>query len=89
MGFRVNADVARLTDQAGAITGFSVELRIECAECSTKFQFLGLEPGVDTQGARVSIDGLEARLAVSPEGERPSPLARLIANIAPPQSERH
>jgi hypothetical protein len=41
--------------------GFIAEITIVCAECGKPFQLLGLEPGVGTQGARVSIDGLEAK----------------------------
>lgn len=61
--------------------GFMAEIRIVCAQCETPFQFLGLEPGVDTQGARVSIDGLEANIAICPQGARPSPLQRMAFNI--------
>lgn len=61
--------------------GFIADITIECADCGKKFQFLGLEPGVDTQGARVSVDGLEARIAIVPEGARPNPLQRMAFNI--------
>jgi hypothetical protein len=61
--------------------GFMAELRITCGDCGKPFQFLGLEPGLDTQGARVSIDGLEANIAICPEGAKPSPLQRLSYNI--------
>jgi len=61
--------------------GFMAELRIFCGDCGKPFQFLGLEPGLDTQGARVSIDGLEASIAISPEGALPSPMQRMSYNI--------
>lgn len=77
MNFKANVKVARLED----MKQFSAEICIECAECGRKFQFLGLQPGIDLQGARVSVDGLEARLAISPEGEQPSPLDRMMINI--------
>lgn len=57
------------------------EIRIQCRDCRTPFQFLGLEPGIDMQGARVSIDGLEANIAIVPNGTRPSPLQKMAFNI--------
>lgn len=77
MNFSAQVNVARLED-----TGrFMAEITIRCSECDRPFQFLGLEPGIDTDGARVSIDGLEANIAISPQGVRPSPLGRLAFNI--------
>lgn len=57
------------------------ELKIFCGACNKPFQFLGLEPGLDLQGARVSIDGLEANIAISPEGVQPNPLHRMSYSI--------
>lgn len=82
MNFAATVGVARLEDNpGGAITGFNAEIRVHCADCGQKFQFLGLEPGMDTQGARCSMDGLEARIAISPEGSRPNPLQRMAYGI--------
>jgi hypothetical protein len=76
--FRANVRVARLED-----TGrFIAEITVNCDQCGVPFQFLGLEPGVDTDGARVSIDGLEANLAICPQGSRPNPLQRITANVS-------
>ena len=75
---RVEAKIACFKDRPN---GFMAELRIFCGDCGKPFQFLGLEPGFDTQGARVSIDGLEASIAISPEGALPSPLQRMSYNI--------
>lgn len=80
--FRASVAVARLTgEDGGPVTGYVAEIKIECAECGKQFQFLGLEPGMDTQGARVSIDGLEANIAISPEGAMPNPLQRMAYNV--------
>lgn len=77
MNFNAIVDVIRLED-----TGqFMAEIHVECVECKRAFQFLGLEPGIDLQGARVSVDGLEARLAICPQGEKPSPLDRISVQI--------
>jgi hypothetical protein len=77
MDFQVNAKISRLEDSGG----FMAELRASCTQCGTPFQWLGLEPGCDLQGARVSIDGLEANIAICPVGAKPSPLQRMVFNI--------
>ena len=43
---------------------FSADVRINCAECGEPFRFLGFPCGVDLNGAAVSADGTEARLAI-------------------------
>jgi len=77
MSFRAQVNVARLED----VGQFMAEITIRCDECQKPFQFLGLEAGIDTQGARVSLDGLEANIAICPEGARVSHLQRLAFNV--------
>ena len=80
--FSASVGVGRLEDKpGGAITGFMADIRIHCADCGQKFQFLGLQPGMDTQGARCSLDGLEANIAICPEGSKPNPFHRLAYGI--------
>ena len=68
--FFANVDVQRLED-----TGrFAADIRIKCIQCDTPFRFIGLPAGVDLNGAAVSIDGTEARLAIAPKGEVITPL---------------
>lgn len=67
--FRVNAKVARLEDSGR----FMVELAVKCHQCGKPFQWRGLQPGLDTDGARVSLDGLEANIAIVPQGMEPTP----------------
>ena len=81
--FGASVKVARITDAEGKPTSFMAEVRVQCAQCRREFQFLGLQPGLDLQGARVSIDGLEANLAICPQGEQPSALDRIAVNFAP------
>ena len=71
-----NAEVAvhRLEDKGV----FMANIKIHCIDCGKKFQFQGLEPGLSLTGARVSLDGTEARINVCPEGEKPSPLQKLM-----------
>lgn len=72
--FEAFVSVARLED-----TGrFLAEIRIQCRDCGVPMQFKGLEPGYDAEGARVSLDGLEARIGIHPQGERPDPLQQMM-----------
>lgn len=81
LNFDASVGVGRLTDDAGNVTSYMAEIRIKCAGCGVPMQFLGLEPGLDLQGARVSIDGLEANIAVTPEGTRPNPMQRMAYGV--------
>jgi hypothetical protein len=75
--FDCQARIARLEDSGQ----FMAELRIHCTDCGKPFQFLGLQPGIDLQGARVSLDGLEASIAIAPEGTHPNPFQRMSFDI--------
>jgi hypothetical protein len=79
--FAASVAVGRLTNEAGAVTAYAADVKIHCTDCGRKFQFLGLPAGVNLQGATISVDGLEARLAVCPQGEVPSPLDHLAATV--------
>lgn len=67
--FKANVDVSRLEDSGR----FSADVRIMCADCGTPFRFLGLPCGLDLNGATVSADGEEARMAIG--------TAETVANI--------
>ncbi|CAN7322293.1 hypothetical protein LJR084_001860 [Variovorax sp. LjRoot84] len=74
LNFDASCGVARLED-----TGrFMLEVRIKCIDCGKPFQFLGLKPGLNFDGATVSLDGLEANLAIFPDGQRPNPMQTLM-----------
>lgn len=73
MNFDASVAVARLEDSGR----FMAEIRIKCLDCGEPFQFLGLEPGLRLSGAAVSIDGLEANIAISPDSQTASPLVRM------------
>lgn len=84
MDFAASVGVGRLTGTGaseGVVIAYVADIKVHCANCGKPFQFLGLEPGYDNQGARVSIDGLEAHIALSPEGARPNPFHRIAYNI--------
>lgn len=63
--FAAEVDVHRLEDSGR----FQADVRIKCTECGLPFRFIGLPAGLDLNGAAVSPDGTEARLAIGPKGE--------------------
>jgi hypothetical protein len=80
--FSAHVGVHRLSKvDGGPITGYVAEITVKCVDCGRPFQFLALQPGYDTQGATVSIDGLTANLALAPEGAALSPLDRIAYSI--------
>lgn len=68
--FAAEVDVARLEDSGR----FNADVRIKCADCGMPFRFVGLPCGLDLNGAAVSIDGTEARMAIAPRHEVSTPL---------------
>lgn len=72
--FDAQVRVARIED-AGR---FMAEIWISCLDCGVPMQFMGLEPGLNYDGATVSLDGLEANIGIHPRGLRPNPLQKLI-----------
>jgi hypothetical protein len=79
--FTATVEVGRLTNDRGKVKNYMADITVKCADCGKRFQFLGLKPGLDLQGARVSIDGLEARIGLCPAGEQPSALDRIAVNF--------
>lgn len=63
--FLAKVTVVRLQDSGR----FSADVAIKCAECGEQFRFLGLQAGVSHEQPMVSIDGLELRAPIEPEGE--------------------
>lgn len=58
--FTAVVKIARFKDRPEC----QADVRINCAKCQKPFRFLGLPSGLDFRGACVSLDGLEARLAI-------------------------
>lgn len=80
--FAAQVNVHRMSEKTGGpITAYAADVTVRCADCGLPFQFYGLQPGLDMQGARCSVDGLEARLAIGPKGAQPNPLQRMTLNI--------
>jgi len=72
--FNARVDVTFLETSGG----YMADVKIQCAQCNLPFQFHGLQPGINLQGAAVSVDGLEARIAISPQGAQPNPLQLMV-----------
>lgn len=70
MQFDAKVAVARLEDSGR----FMAEVRINCRECGLPFEFQGLPAGLNLNGASVSVDHLEANLAITPQGSKPTTL---------------
>lgn len=74
MNFEAFVQVSRIEDQGR----FVAEIRIRCKDCEAPFQFMGLKPGFDFDGATVSLDGLEANIGISPRGAMPNPIQEML-----------
>ena len=72
--FFATVTVNRLEDSGR----FSADVAIRCQECRTPFRFIGLPGGIDLNGAAVSADGCEARLAIAPQDEVLPPIEGVV-----------
>lgn len=71
--FMADVQIGRLqSGKDGPVERFSADVRVECVDCGVKMKFVGLPMGCDLNGACVSVDGTEARLACFP-ANRPHP----------------
>lgn len=74
--FDAEVNVARIqkSDADPTIHRWQADITIKCHECGLPFRFIGLPAGLDMNGAAVSVDGAEARLAIAPKGHVLTPL---------------
>ena len=64
--FLSNVAVARIESD---VLRFMADITIKCTSCETNFRFIGLPTGLDLNGACVSANGQEARLAIAPANQ--------------------
>ena len=64
---RFHADVS--VNTSTDIDRHTASIRIKCANCGKPMRFICLPIGEDLNGASVSPDGQEARMAIHPIGE--------------------
>jgi hypothetical protein len=62
--FEAHISVNRFEDSGR----FNVEVRVLCRACREPFRFLGLDAGLSWEQPRVSVDGLELRAPLEPQG---------------------
>jgi hypothetical protein len=63
--FRSVVRIGRILD-AGK---YVAEVTVHCTRCGSPFRFIGVPAGVRWDGPAASIDGLELRAPIEPEGE--------------------
>jgi hypothetical protein len=64
------ANVFRLTDiDNGPVTGYSVEVKVQCSDCGMPFGFVGVDQGISTYKPMVSFDRKELRAPIVPAEE--------------------
>jgi hypothetical protein len=67
MNFKSFANIQRLShEDGGSITGYSVDFRVECADCGLPFRFMGLPFGLSFSTPRLSADSCELRAPIEP-----------------------
>lgn len=70
--FQSNVAIVKLSESGKIVA----EIRIYCVDCGLPMQFKGLPAGYNVNGATTSIDALELRIGICPQGEIPSPLEK-------------
>lgn len=82
--FSTFAEVVRLTDgEGGEVTGFTTNLRVQCAACGELFTWRCPDVGVSQSRPMVSADGLELRAPIAPVSAGESLAERLGAHMRP------
>jgi hypothetical protein len=80
LNFKASVDVGRLShDPGGPITGYTADVRVNCADCGLAFRFVGIAAGNHYAEPRVSMDGTELRAPIEPAiHEKFAPIARYV-----------
>ena len=77
--FIANVRVERMED----IGKFAADVTVKCSQCGQPFKFLGLPGGSLMDGAAVSVDGTEARLAIAPQDAIPEYIPYDMFSVVP------
>lgn len=84
--FEARVNVVRLSDAGRG--RFTTEINIRCAACKEPFRWLGAKPGLSPYKPMVSIDGLELRAPIEPQGTpRLASHAQFVIPPLPPKSD--
>jgi hypothetical protein len=76
-GFDITTNINFLADRGK----WMAEVTIKCNQCGEPFQWLGPDVGIHLNGAALSPDGLELRIAIAPNSVTPSPLDRMVSQV--------
>lgn len=71
MNFRADVKVGRLTrsETDATVVAYNADIEIICADCKKQFEFVGLPMGFSHNEPRCSINALQARIPIKPQGE--------------------
>jgi len=71
LNFIANAQVGRLLQEGNPeqITGFIVELIVNCKDCGLPFEFIGIPQGFSPAQAMVNFDATELRAPIKPSSD--------------------
>lgn len=71
--FAVFAEVNRVTagDDDPTVVAFSVDIRIDCAQCGEPFRWTGLQPGLSRSKPMCNVDETELRAPIRPSSADP------------------
>jgi hypothetical protein len=74
--FHAQCNVLRLVDQhdESKVTGFAVDIRVTCTQCGIPFEWMGLAVGSSPAQPMVSLDGLDLRAPIRPQGSTMAPV---------------
>lgn len=67
--FGCECKIQRMEDRAGSVGEFILEVTAKCVQCDEPFRMLGLPAGLSFTRPMVSIDGLELRIPIEPQGD--------------------
>lgn len=64
--FHCSCTVARLTDEGGSVTGYNLDVKVQCLDCKTFFEFVGVPAGISPSKPMASVDFTELRAPIRP-----------------------
>ncbi len=67
MRFAASVEASRLTEvDDGPVTGYSADIKVQCADCGLPFRFIGLPGGLEPDQPTTSLAGDELRAPLEP-----------------------
>lgn len=56
-------------EEGGRVAAYTADVRVKCAKCGRPFRWIGLQAGMSYSAPMVSVDGLELRAPIVPQGQ--------------------